>query len=130
MKDSIVFFDGTCSLCSGFVNFIFRFDKKKKVYVASLQGKTAKSLLPIKYIENYSTVVFVTNGKIYDQSSAVLRVLSLFSFPWSLLSIFIFLPEPIRDFLYILISKNRYRIFGRRDSCRVATVKERDRFLD
>ncbi len=130
MNKPIIFFDGVCSLCNGFVDFIFKFDKKEKLLVASLQGQSAKEKLSDEYIDDMNTIVLLMDGEIYTKSQAVLKAVKLFGLPWSLLSVFLIVPAFIRDFIYKKVSKNRYKLFGKKDSCRMPTQSEKERFLD
>lgn len=131
MKKPILFFDGVCSLCNGFVDFVFRNDVKGLFQVASLQGKTAKQNLPEEYIQDLNTFVLLQNEVTYVRSTAVLMVLKELPFPWSFLGSLCYLvPRPIRDFCYKKISLNRYIMFGKKDSCRLPSPEEKNRFLD
>ena len=130
MEKPIVFFDGVCSLCNGFVNFVFKWDKKRHFLVASLQGKNAKEKISAHYIEQLDTFVLLENGISYDRSTAVLMVLKALGFPWSIFAIFLIIPKSIRDFIYKIISKNRYVVFGKKEICRLPSAEERNSFLD
>ncbi len=110
--------------------------------MASLQGKTAKEILetagrtdlltpPLKTIVLYERVAgTVGESEFFTESDAVLRIFSELEFPWSLLGFFRFFPRRLRDFVYQVISKNRYRWFGKRESCRVPTPEEKAWLLD
>jgi len=127
VSKEIVFFDGVCNLCNGFVDFLLKHDKHNRYQIASLQGKSAQKLLPDFYTKELSSIVFYQDQKIYTRAEAVLRIVSGLGSFWSLFKIFRFFP--FKDCCYRLIAKNRYRFFGRRASCRVAGPKERARFL-
>jgi predicted DCC family thiol-disulfide oxidoreductase YuxK len=128
-KDKIIFFDGVCNLCNGFINFIFSHDKKQIFKVASLQGSTAKSLLSESEIDTLSTVIFYDQGIKYYRSKAVIKILLLLGPPYNFMGIFLIIPDFLRDLVYKLIASNRYRMFGKKDSCRLPTPEERARFL-
>ena len=130
MKEPILFFDGVCNLCNGFIDFIIKHDSKKKFKVASLQGSTAKTLLPVKLVFDLNTVVLFKDGKLYEKSTAVLMVLKELSFPYSAAVIFYIIPTGLRDFLYSKLALNRYHLFGKKETCRIPTESERSRFLD
>jgi len=125
----VVFFDGVCGLCNGFVRFLIRRDKQGFLKFAPLQGKTAAEYLHIKSEYPGDTVVFYTGGKIYTESDAVLEIVSCLGFPWSGLRIFMYLPVKFRNMIYRLIAGNRYKWFGKYDSCRLPTKEEAERFL-
>ena len=126
----IVFFDGVCSLCNFAVDFIIKRNPQKNLKIASLQGKTAKSLLDQSERESLASLVFYDEGKVYRFSSAALRICQYLSLPWRMATIFLILPPFIRDLLYKTIAKYRYKIFGKRDLCRIPTEEEKKFFLD
>lgn len=76
-----------------------------------------------------STVVYVKKGVLRYKSMAVLEILRDLGCCWNLLYILIVIPPFMRDFIYSIIAKNRYRIFGKRESCMVPTPGIIDRFL-
>jgi len=125
----IVFFDGVCNLCNGFINFIFKYNNNETLQVASLQGETANKYLSTQEKEVLSTVIYYRDGKKYTQSSAVLLVFKDMGLPFNLMTIFIIIPKFIRDFIYQMIARNRYRLFGAKETCRLPTESERNRFL-
>ncbi len=127
-EKSIIFFDGVCGLCNGFIDFIIRRDKQNIFKMASLQGNYAKEHL--KAHHDLKTVVFSHRGKLFVKSEAVLQIFSLMSFPWNLLIIFRIFPRFMRDYFYDIVAKNRYEIFGKRDTCRLPNEKEKEYFLD
>ncbi len=73
--------------------------------------------------------VYLEKGKRYEQSSAVLLALSRLGGPWRLTAVLFIIPRPLRDLVYRIVARNRYRWFGRRDECRLPTSEERERFL-
>ena len=125
-----VFFDGECLLCNGFVDFIMRLDKACYLRIAPLQGSTAQKLLPSlpENTEDWS-IYYIEAGEIYDQSDAVLRVLYHLGGIGSWLSFARLIPRSIRNFVYRIIARNRYRWFGRRATCRMPNEQEKARFL-
>ncbi len=126
----IVFFDGLCSLCNGFVDFLFRYDVSRKFQVASLQGETAEKMLPAHYIEKMDSIILWEDGQIYLRSNAVLKILISLGGAWKLLGILKIIPSPISDVVYKIIAKNRYAWFGKKNSCRLPTASEKSRFLE
>ncbi|OYZ21251.1 MAG: hypothetical protein B7Y39_09470 [Bdellovibrio sp. 28-41-41] len=129
VKIKILFFDGYCSLCNGLVDWTMRQDKHARIQFASLQGKTAKTVIPNNNINDTDTVVYWRDGKSYQRSSAILYLLADIGGAWSLFGIFFLIPTVLRDFLYRIVAVNRYRFFNRRDSCRMSTLQEKDRLL-
>lgn len=125
----ILFFDGVCNLCNSLIDFIIRWDKKGVIKVASLQGNTAKRILPSKYTEALDTVVLYQNGEIYTKSNAVIKVLMHLHFIFYPLALFFIIPSFMRDPLYNLVSRYRYKWFGKQSTCRLPTEQEKDYFL-
>lgn len=126
---SVLFFDGVCNLCNRTVDFLVRRDKKRLLRYAPLQGPSAASLLHESMIEALPSVVLLENGKAYQRSTAVLRAVSKLGGLWPLAKALLVIPAPIRDVVYDFIGRNRYRWFGKRDSCRLPTQEERELFL-
>lgn len=127
---NIIFFDGVCNLCNSTVDFIITRDTNQMIQYAPLQGVNARKYIGDKLVQNLNTVTFYQDGKIYTKSEAIIRVLSLLGPKYALLSIFLLLPTFIRDFFYDLVAKNRYRFWGKRDTCRLPSPAEKKLFLD
>ncbi len=129
--DKILFFDGYCSLCNSSVDQMVRWDKKGVLKFASLQGETAKRLLPnpASAGNDPDTVLYLRGGQIHDRSTAILLSLKDIGGVWALLSVFLIVPKPLRDLVYRFVARIRYRVFGRRDTCRIPTPLERERIL-
>jgi predicted DCC family thiol-disulfide oxidoreductase YuxK len=116
---NIVLFDGICNLCNASVRFIIKHDKKSKIQFASLQSETAKQLLLNKAIDTQKidSIIFITDEKIFFKSDAAIEIAKMLDgFP-NYLKYFQFIPGAIRDIVYDLIAKNRYRLFGK--SCAI-----------
>jgi predicted DCC family thiol-disulfide oxidoreductase YuxK len=129
---NIILFDGVCNLCNSSVQFIIKRDKKRKFLFASLQGETGKEILqrfnlPADYINSF---ILFENGRIYTHSTGALRMMKLLGGGWKLLYGFIVVPKFIRDAVYNLIAKNRYKWFGKRVECMIPTPELKERFLD
>ena len=126
-----ILFDGVCNLCNGFVVFIIKRDPEAKFKFASLQSEEGERVQEEFNLEPHDirTMVLVDNDKFYVKSDAALRILKELSGLWSLLYYFIFVPRPIRDFVYDIVARNRYRWFGRQDECMVPTPELKKRFL-
>ncbi|MBT2729955.1 thiol-disulfide oxidoreductase DCC family protein [Bacillus sp. ISL-75] len=129
--DRIILFDGVCNLCNNSVKFIIKRDTSGYFKFASLQGETGQRLLK-KHSLNYdlNSFVLIEKEKVYIKSSAALRVCSQLGGAWRILSMFRFLPPLFRDFLYDIVAKNRYKWFGKEESCILPLPKWKQRFLD
>lgn len=127
----LVLFDGVCNLCNGFVQFLIRQDKRDQLTFGSLQGSIAQQLLAQNGINNYlSSIVYIRNGKLHQRSSAALSILKDVRGWWWLTQIFWIVPRPIRDMFYNWVGRNRYRWFGKRQSCMVPSPELQKRFLE
>jgi predicted DCC family thiol-disulfide oxidoreductase YuxK len=130
IPSSIVFFDGVCNLCNGFVDFLVRRDRWRTLRFASLQGKTSLELLGPEAGRELASVVLYQDGEVLKESDAALRILELLGGPWRAVALFRIFPRFLRDWLYRLIARNRYRLFGKRETCRLPSPDERALFLD
>jgi len=129
---TILFFDGHCNLCNNSVDFVITRDKKHVFRFAPLQGETAKDVLGDVNIdlEHPDSFVLSKDNEVYFRSTAALMVARQLGFPWSLMSVFLVVPPFIRDAVYNLIARNRYKWFGRKETCRLPSPEERSLFLD
>jgi predicted DCC family thiol-disulfide oxidoreductase YuxK len=129
---SIILFDGVCNLCNASVNFVIKHDKKAQFLFASFQSDAAKEILLQFNLKNLNldSIVLIEDGKIYEKSSAILRITKLLNGVYKYLYFFVAIPKPLRDWLYNSIAKNRYSIFGKRESCMVPSPELKNRFLD
>lgn len=125
----VIFFDGVCGLCNAWVDFILKRDRAGIFSFAPLQGNYAKEMEP-EASKNLNTMIYLVSGQRYYRTGAILRILRDLGGIWYLAWVFWFVPFFIRDFLYGLIARNRYRIFGKKENCRIPTPKEKVRFLD
>ena len=127
----VILFDGICNLCNSAVQFVIKRDKKQRFRFASLQSEQGQQVLDeMQYpLTRADSFYLVENGKVFDQSTAALRVVRALQGLWPLLYGFIVVPPFIRDGVYNVIAKNRYRWFGQRNTCIVPTPENRARFL-
>ncbi len=131
-KPILILFDGVCNLCNGLVQFIIRRDPKGKFKFASLQSDVGRSLLKQFNIDPdlLHSIVVVDNDMAFQRSDAALRIAKYLGGGWKILMAFNILPKFFRDAIYNVIAKNRYRIFGKKDSCMIPTPELKERFVD
>lgn len=129
---SIVLFDGVCNLCNASVQFVIARDPKGKFKFASLQSATGINFLKEFNLstDQLHSIILITQNKIYDRSSAALRIAKSLSGLWPMLYIFIIIPPFIRNFVYDWIARNRYKWFGRQNECMIPTPELKSRFID
>ena len=132
MQDhSIILFDGVCNFCNYWVNFTIDKDEKNIYKFAALQSEQGQILLQ-QYNLNLTkidTFILIRGENVFTKSTAALMISRTLSGPVKIIYPFIFLPKFLRDFIYGLIGKNRYKLFGKRDVCRVPGEKEKEKFL-
>lgn len=130
-KKSIILFDGVCNLCNASIDFILKRDKKNKFLVGALQEEAGKKLLSKFEVnsEYLDSLVLIEDDQIYFRSTAALKIAKNLSGLWPLFHGFIFLPSGFRDGIYDWIGRNRYRWFGKKNTCRLPTPEERAKFL-
>lgn len=131
MTEPIILFDGVCNLCNASVQFVIRHDPQARFKFAALQSATAEKLLQNCAVDRASldSVILVEDGHVYIESDAALRIARKLGGGWSLFAGFSIVPRPIRDAVYRLIARNRYRWFGKQESCMMPTPDLRARFL-
>jgi predicted DCC family thiol-disulfide oxidoreductase YuxK len=130
-KDYVLLFDGVCNLCNGLVRFIIKRDKAGKFKFASLQSEIGQSWLKRFGLVNveYESFVMIRGDTYFTKSTAALKMLKELDGIWKTFYMFIIIPRPVLDFLYDLIAKSRYKIFGKRDECMIPTPEIKERFL-
>lgn len=131
MQHSIIFFDGVCNLCTGSVKFVIQRDRKDRFRFAALQSDIAQQYLgPFGLsLSELSSIILFENGKVYQRSTAALRITRYLSGAWPLLYGLLIVPAFIRDYVYNQIAKRRYSIWGREESCMVPTAELKAKFL-
>ncbi|WKK77835.1 DCC1-like thiol-disulfide oxidoreductase family protein [Marivirga salinae] len=126
----IIFFDGVCNLCNGAINFIIDRDKKGHFKFAPLQSNVAKNYVSQQIINNTDSIILWKADQLYSKSTAALKIARHLDGAWKGLYVLIIIPKFIRDFVYDIIAKKRYKWFGKRDSCRMPTKDIKNRFLE
>jgi predicted DCC family thiol-disulfide oxidoreductase YuxK len=127
--EQIIFFDGVCHLCNGFVDFVIQNETptKSSFVFTPLQGETARHYLPEQDIKALDSVLLWKNGKILRQSEAVIEILRNLRAPWNILGLMSsYLPRFLRDGIYQWVARHRYHWFGVRETCRLPTAHEQD----
>lgn len=130
-ESPILLFDGVCNLCNASVQWVIRHDPKGIFKFASLQSETGQILLRQFNLptDALNTVVLVEDGKAYTRSDVPLRILKKLGGIWALLHLYIYVPKFVRDAVYDFIARNRYRWFGKQESCMLPTPELKARFL-
>ncbi|MCP1385558.1 thiol-disulfide oxidoreductase DCC family protein [Runella salmonicolor] len=126
----VILFDGVCNFCNASINFVIDRDAARRFRFASLQSDFGQRLLADnqRQLTDFDTVLLLRDGKLYEKSDAALEIARYLK-GWSWLYLFRVVPRFIRDFFYDIIAKNRYRLFGKSESCRIPTPEEKKLFV-
>lgn len=131
MNHEVILFDGVCNLCNGAIQFIIKKDKKNIFKFGTLQSESGKKIINTnKNISNIDSVLLITNTNVFYKSTAIIKISQKLGFPYNLLIVTILLPVKLRDKIYDIIAKNRYKWFGKKTNCLVPTPQLKKRFLE
>lgn len=128
----IILFDGVCNLCDSTVQFIIRNDKKDVFRFVALQSELGQKILKhigIDPLQIDSIVLYEPSVAYYYKSSAAIQIAQELGGFWHLGTIFRILPTPLRNLFYDYIAKNRYRWYGKKESCMIPTPEIQNKFL-
>lgn len=130
-KDHIIIFDGVCNFCNASVDFIMRHDRKSVFFFTANQHPKGQEILKSFQvpIEEVGTIYYLESGKLYKKSTAALRIARHLRFPLNLSYAFMMIPGFIRDGVYNVIARNRYKWFGKKETCRLPSEEEAVRFI-
>lgn len=130
--NSLVVFDGFCVLCSASVKFLLKIDKNESLKFTTLRSGHSSDDHEKPGIKSSqsASIIYIEEEKVYTESEAILRILSRIGGIWKPVAALLgFIPRKWRDYLYRLIAKHRYRMFGKREQCFIAPGKHADRFV-
>lgn len=126
----VILFDGVCNFCDVSVQFILERDPNEIFRFASLQSEAGQDLLKKYHVpEDVDSMILIESDKVYFKSSAALRISRHLQGTWKLLYILIIVPAPVRNVVYDIIARNRYKWFGKKESCMLPSPNVRKRFL-
>ena len=129
--ERIILFDGVCNLCNRSVQFILKRDPNEQFKFTSLQSETGQNLLRKHALKpDMKSVILIENDQIFLKSTAALRIAGRMKGLWKLAGVLYIIPRPIRDFIYQWVAKNRYKWFGKADSCMLPRPEWKNRFLE
>ncbi|WP_368505690.1 thiol-disulfide oxidoreductase DCC family protein [Alkalihalophilus sp. As8PL] len=127
---AVVLFDGVCNVCNVAVDFILRNEKDEYYQFASLQSEIGAQIKrKYEILDSVDSIIVIEDGHAYTYSDAALKIVPRLQQKWHFLKVIKWLPKPVRDGLYRQFAKQRYRLFGKREVCRIPTSNERERFL-
>ena len=127
----VIVFDAECLLCSANAQFVLNHDRKGRFLLASMQGETGSALYRRFGIDpaDPDTLIVVDGERVRRDSDAALAIWAELGWPWRAAAAFRLVPRALRDSIYRWIARNRYRLFGRRDTCWLPDPAFRDRML-
>jgi predicted DCC family thiol-disulfide oxidoreductase YuxK len=131
----IILFDGRCGLCTRSVQFILKRDRDARFRFAPLESTAAARACtrigaPTPQAVEPDSIIVIADGQALERSDAALSIAARLPFPWPILTVFRVVPRGLRDWVYGIIARNRYRWFGRHDACMIPTPEQRARFLE
>lgn len=131
-EPAVIVFDGVCALCSRWVRFLLRFDRAGRYRFAAMQGRHGRALMHTHGLDPDDPLSFLLleDGVAYTDTDAIIRVLMGLGGIWKLARLARAVPAPLRDRSYRWLARNRYRWFGRHDTCFLPDAATRARFLD
>lgn len=127
----IVVYDGHCALCSGWAKFLVRHDRNEKFRLLAAQSDLGHAIYEHYALdpEDYETNILIADGMAFFKSEARIRMGEGLGFPWSLVAVFRIFPLKTRDACYEFIARNRFRFFGRRETCFLSPENDKSRLL-
>lgn len=126
MSDKVVIFDGECILCNRALSILIKIDRHKILRYTSLQGEYVKRLsLP----NDMDSIIFYNEGQLYYKSTAILKILRSLGGVWVVVNMSYVIPMGMRDYLYDIVAKFRYKFFGKMESCRMSKEEEKALFI-
>jgi predicted DCC family thiol-disulfide oxidoreductase YuxK len=122
-------FDGVCVLCSGGASWIMQRDRKALLNFTSAQDTLGRALYTHYGVDMDETYLLIANGRAYTASRGYIELCRILGGWWNILRVAVVIPERLRDWVYLLIARNRYRWFGKTDYCMLLTPEQRRRLL-
>ena len=129
----IILFDGVCNLCNNAVNKVIQLDKKNTFTFCALQSKKGQEIINDLKIDTQkidSIILYIPGEAYYIKSEAALKIMNDFGGFWKLLQVFRYMPTSLNNLIYDFIAKNRYRWFGKKETCRIPTPELKAKFLE
>lgn len=129
----LILFDGVCNLCNSSVQYVIKHDKNNVFLFAALQSDIGQQIIEAYKIDTnkVDSILLYTPEKGVDyKSTAALKIASQLGFPQNLMTAFFIIPPFIRNWVYDYIAKNRYKWYGKKESCWIPTPELKSKFLE
>lgn len=132
ISQPLIVFDGVCVLCSGFARTVVRLDTEKRFRFATAQSPLGAALYRRHGLrsDGYETNLVLIDGAAFTRMDSLVAVYGALGWPWRAARVVNLLPRHLRDWLYDRIAKNRYALFGRKESCEIPSRALRERILE
>ena len=129
--NNIILFDGICKLCNAWCSFVIKHDKNHIFKLTSMQSEEGQLILKHYNLatKNFTSIIYLEKNNVYEKSSAFIKITRLFPYPIKILSFLRYTPLSLRDYIYDIIARNRYTIFGRYNHCILPTADYSDRYI-
>ena len=128
----LVLFDGVCNLCNASVQYIIKHDKKDRFRFTAIQSEIGQEIIKTHQIDTFkmdSIILYSEKIGISYKSTAALKIAMVLGFPISVLGVFMIIPPFLRNWVYDFIAKNRYKWYGKRESCMVPNPEFKKKFI-
>lgn len=129
LPSPLIIFDGYCGLCQGFIKFVIKKDKKGIFNYTPRDSSIGVKVREDFGLQDIESILFFNGEKVFYYSDASLEVFKLLGFPLKALYVFKLVPKFIRDSVYHLVAKLRYRIFGKTSQCYVPSQETKSKFV-
>ena len=127
---NIILFDGVCNLCNNFVPFIIKFDKNNIFRFAAMQTKAGENIIQeYGVLNDRKSIILIKEGVVLYKSDAIIEIARQITGWPSILKYGFLFPKFLRDGIYDLIAKNRYYLFGKKETCSIPSEKDSKRFI-
>ncbi|MDG4884369.1 DCC1-like thiol-disulfide oxidoreductase family protein [Mesorhizobium sp. WSM4884] len=127
----LIVFDGVCVFCCGFARMVVRLDTDNRFRFATAQSPLGEALFCKHGLstDSYETNLAIIDGKAFTKLDSFVAIMTELGWPWRAARLLLVLPRPLRDWLYDRVAKNRYALFGRKDSCEIPSAELRQRLI-
>lgn len=127
----VIVYDGHCVLCSANARFVLKYDRRGYFRLAAMQGPAGAAMMSLAGVDpdDPDTLIVIHGTRVLRDSDSVMAIWAGLGWPWRALTVFRLIPRVMRDFVYRLIARNRYRLFGRREQCFVPDAQWQDQIL-
>jgi predicted DCC family thiol-disulfide oxidoreductase YuxK len=127
---NIFLFDGVCNLCNNFVPFLIKFDKNNIFRFAAMQTKAGENIIQeYGVLNDRKSIILIKEGVVLYKSDAIIEIARQITGWPSILKYGFLFPKFLRDGIYDLIAKNRYYLFGKKETCSIPSEKDSKRFI-